>query len=234
MELEDGPSGSRHVDRSAQERHDHAGHCSPHSPMSTTDTPTYPNGPGVTRLICIDGTTKAALLFQLQHTGVRLNEAAQALFGDDRFTTSAIRSNVEIAELSVDGLGLRNGATIAQIVEQAEALGLSPCPLELGPHLRLQYTDQPEGHLGQAPSQHCAAPGSVTVASAPLGDDEATPKGFCLRRIEGALRLRGYRSWAGHVWSRHNVFVFSCLHNAAAQRGAAEHASLSLTRGVNE
>lgn len=202
--------------------------------MSTTHVPSYPNGLGVTRLIRIGGASKPELLSRLQQAGIRLNEAAQALFADDRFTTSIVSSIVEIAELSVDVLGFRNGATIAQIVERAEAVGLSPCPLELGPHFRLRYTDQPEGHLGQAPSRHRAPPVSVTVASAPLGEDEDTPKGFYLRRIEGVLWLRGYRSWAGHIWSAQDVFVFSRLQNAAVQRGDAELASLSLTHGFND
>ena len=183
--------------------------------MSATDTPTQRHGPWVGRLIRIGGTNKPELLSQLQLAGVRLNEAAQALFADDRFTTSAVSSLIEIAELSVASLSFHNGATIAQIVEQAAAIGLSLCPLELGPHFRLQYTDQPEGFLGQPPSQHRAPPGSVTVASAPLGEDEDTPKGFYLRTIEGTLWLRGYRSWAGHVWSPEDIFVFSRLHNAA-------------------
>jgi hypothetical protein len=83
------------------------------------------------------------------------------------------------------------------------------CPLELGPHLRLQFTDQPEGSLGQPVSQNCAPPGSLTVASAPLAQDDETPKGFYLRRIEGVLWLRGYRSWPGHIWSPQDMFVFS-------------------------
>ena len=183
--------------------------------MSVSETPTYAHGPWVRRLILIGGASKPELLYQLQLAGVRLNEAAEALFADERFTTLAAVSPIEIVELSVANTGLHSGATIAQIVEQAAAMGLSLCPLELGPHFRLQYTDQPEGFLGQPPSQHRAPPGSVTVASAPLGEDEDTPKGFYVRRIEGSLWLRGYRSWAGHVWSPEDVFVFARLHNAA-------------------
>ncbi len=187
----------------------------PSLPMSATDTPTHSHEPWVKRLIRIGGVNKPELLSQLQVAGVRLNEAARTLFVDERFTTSAVSSLIEIAELSVAKLSFHNGATIAQIVEQAAALGFALCPLELGPHFRLQYTDQPEGFLGQPPSQNRAPPGSITVASAPLSEDEDTPKGFYLRTIEGSLWLRGYRSWAGHVWSPEDIFVFSRLHNAA-------------------
>ena len=175
----------------------------------------FPNGSWVTRRIRVGGVCKLELLCRLQLGGVRLNESARTLFADDRFTTSAASSVVETAEVSVASLGLHNGAPFARIVEQAASIGLSPCPLELGPHFRLQYTDQPEGFLGQAASQHRAPPGSITVASTQLSDDEDTPKGFYLRRIEGALWLRGYRSSPGHVWNPEDIFVFSRLHNAA-------------------
>jgi len=160
------------------------------------------------RLIRTGGASKAELLSQLERAGVQLNDAARRLFDDERFTTSPVSSLVEIAEVSVAGLGLHDGATMAQIVEQAAARSLALCPLELAPHFRLQYTDQPEGFLGHPPSQHRAPPGSVTVASASLDEDQDTPKGFYLRIIEGTPWLRGYRSWAGHIWSPEDSLAF--------------------------
>jgi hypothetical protein len=144
----------------------------------------------------------------LNDAQVQLNLSARSLFADDRFTTSAVASLVATVQLSVQSLGLTAGATIVQIVEQAASADLSLCPLELGPHLRLQYTDQPEGSAGAPPAEHCAPPGSITVASVPLDDDDDTPKGFYLRRVDGILWLRGYRSWSGHIWSPDDVFVF--------------------------
>jgi hypothetical protein len=114
-----------------------------------------------------------------------------------------------VVETSVSALGFPDGATFAPIVERAAAQGLSLCPLELGPHLRLQRVDQEEGFVGQPASRHRAPPGSLTLASAPLADDEETPKGFYLRRIEGVLWLRGYRSWPGHHWSPEDMLVFT-------------------------
>lgn len=186
--------------------------------MSATDlTSAYSDGTPVTRRIRVGGVSKTALLARLESAGVRLNEFGLALFADHRFTTAPVRSVIEIVEMTVAGLGLHGGATFAQIIERAGETGLSVCPLELGPHFRLQYTDQPEGSLEQPPSRHRAPPGSITVASAPLSDndDEDTPKGFYLRRIEGVLWLRGYRSWAGHLWSPDDVLAFSRPRNAA-------------------
>jgi hypothetical protein len=184
--------------------------------MSVTHlTSTYPDGPSVTRRLRVGGTGKSELLSQLESAGVRLNEAARTLFADGRCTTSPDSSLIDIVELSVARLAFNSGATFTQIVEHATGLGLSLCPLELGPHFRLQYTDQPEGSLGQPPSQHRAPPGSITVASALLANDDDTPKGFYLRRIDGVLWLRGYRSRPRHFWSPDDVFAFSQLRDAA-------------------
>lgn len=168
-----------------------------------------------TRLARVGGVPKEELLSRLQEANVQLNEAAQALFADARFTTSSVSSFVETVQIPVAALGFPEGATFAKVLERAASNGLIPCTVELGPHLRLQFTDQPEGFLGQPASQHCAPPGSVTLASEPLAEDDETPKGFYLRRIEGDLWLRGYRSWSGHNWSPQDVFVFVRSRNVA-------------------
>lgn len=168
----------------------------------------YPSCSPAARTICVGGMTKHELLARLRDAKVQLNESARVLFAHDGFTTSSAVSRVEIAELSVADLGYAGGASIGQIYDRAAACGLSPCPLEAAPHLRLQYPDQPEGHIGHPPSQHRAPPGSLTVASHELPGDDDTPKGFYLRRIEGILWLRGYRSGPDHVWSGADRFVF--------------------------
>src|SRR5687767_13102490 len=132
----------------------------------------------VARTICVGGMTKHELLAQLQDAKIQLNESARVLFAHDKFTTSPAVSHVETVELSVADLGYSEGASIGQIHERAAARGLLLCPLEVAPHLRLQYLEQPEGHIGYPPSQHRAPPGSLTVASRELTSDDDTPKGF--------------------------------------------------------
>ena len=139
---------------------------------------------------------------------MRLNPLAEALFADERFTTSRERVPCAPVKVTVAELGLPDGGTFDAIVARAAERGLQLCPLELAPHLRLALLDQPEGAIGRPVTEHRAPPGSLTVASAPLCDDEEVPKGFYLRRIEGVLWLRGYQSWSGHVWSGEDTFVF--------------------------
>jgi hypothetical protein len=165
--------------------------------MQVKPEPIYPACPTITRTVSVGGVTKAELLGELQRNAISM-----------LFTTAAARSSVTTVELRVRDLGFRHGATIAEITTSAHALGLGLCPLELGPHLRLQYRDQPEGYWGQPIRSHQAPSGAVTIASAHLTDDDDVPKGFYLRRIKGVLWLRGYRSWPGHVWESDDRFVF--------------------------
>jgi hypothetical protein len=102
---------------------------------------------------------------------------------------------IETMEISVLDLGFTQGASDSSVLEASTVHGLALCPLELGPHLRLQ----PEGFLDRPPSKHCAPPNSITIASEPLTEDDDFPKGFYVRRIEGTLWLRGYCSSPEHI-----------------------------------
>jgi len=169
---------------------------------------TYPDCPAITRTVIVGGLTKSELLRELQRPSISLNESGERLFASDHFTTSEIRYSVTTVELTVRDLGFPRGATIAEITMRARALGLGLCPIELGPHLRLQYIDQPEGYWGQPLRRHQAPCGSITIASEKLTEDDDFPKGFYLRRIKGVLWLRGYRSGPEHVWEPDDHFIF--------------------------
>ena len=168
----------------------------------------YPDCDTIIRAVRVGGKSKPELLAELQRNGIQLNDYGRDLFAHSGFTTASATSDVATVELAVRSLGYARGATIAQLHERAAELGLGLCPLELGPQLRLQFLDQPEGHRGHPPSSHKAPPGSITVASRPLTDDHETPKGFYLRRIDGVLWLRGYRCALDDLWSPEDRLVF--------------------------
>lgn len=180
----------------------------PDSMFPAEALPIILNCRSVTRIVRVGGMSKPELLAEFQKRGIELNESGQTLFAHDNFTTSESTSLFETVEISVGDLGYARGATAAQIHQRAVKLGLTLCPLELGPHLRLQFLDQTEGHRGCPPSQHRAPSGSITVASRQLTEDDRIPKGFYLRRINGVLWLRGYCSGAEHIWSPEDRFVF--------------------------
>jgi hypothetical protein len=168
----------------------------------------YPDCPTILRTVEVGGLTKSELLQHLQRNAIAMNAAGETLFASDLFTTSATRYTVTTLELTVGKLGFPRGATSAEMYARAGALGLDLCPLELGPHLRVQYRDQPEGEWGQPARRHQAPSGSITIASEPLTDDDDVPKGFYLRRIQGVLWLRGYRAGPDHVWEPDDHLIF--------------------------
>lgn len=176
--------------------------------MTAQHAPSYPNCPTLIRTVTVGGLTKAALYQALQHNAILLNESAEQLFASPYFTTTATPYSVLTVELTVQDLGFPAGATTAEMVSRAGALGLGLCPMEVGPHLRLQYLDQPEGYWGQPVLEQQAPSGSITIASVPLVAADDFPKGFYLRRIQGVLWLRGYRAGADHLWSPGDHLVF--------------------------
>jgi hypothetical protein len=179
--------------------------------MPFETAPIYPHCPTTIRSVSVGGLTQSELLEELQRNAIALNEAAERLFASEQFTTAATRYCVTAMELTVQDLDFPQGATTAEIVERANALGLGLCPIELGPHLRLQYRDQAEGYWGQPQRIHQAPSGSLTIISEPLSEEEDFPKGFYLRRIQGVLWLRGYRSGAEHVWEPDDHLIFRPL-----------------------
>ncbi|MDQ6597945.1 helicase [Bacillus salipaludis] len=176
--------------------------------MSVERDKIYPDCPTLIKTVEVGGLTKSQLLQKLQQHSILMNELGERLFADDKFTFSDTIYSVRAVELKVRDLGFPEGATIPQLFEKANKVGLKLCPLELGPHLRLEYLDQPEGHSGKPFWRHRAPYGSVTIASEILSEDVDFPKGFYLRRIEGVLWLRGYIADDLHVLGPDDHFVF--------------------------
>ena len=167
----------------------------------------YPDSQVITRTIEIGGLTKLELTRKLQQQSISLNEYAERLLSNDKFTTSKTKYNLKTVELTIRNLGFPEGATMPQIFKRAEELGLDLCPLEVGPHLRLKYLDQPEGSTGNH-SRRQAPSGSITIASEIISEDDDFPKGFYLRKINGVLWLRGYIADDLHVWNTEDHFIF--------------------------
>jgi hypothetical protein len=168
----------------------------------------YPHCDFIPRAVRIGGMGKSELIEGLERKGVRLNEAARILFAHPGFTTDATVTSLSTIEITVANLGCLQGAVYSELCDRADALGLSPCPMELGPHLRLQLPDGEEIDAGDALSRHRAPPGSVTVVSRGIVPEEGIPRGFYLRRIQGVPWLRGYWSGPDHVWSPEDRLLF--------------------------
>ena len=159
--------------------------------MASKSESIYPGCPTILRNVEVGGVTKSALAQALAQNAISLNEYAERLLASDLFTTSETRYALTTVELAVRNLGFPRGATTPELHERAGELGLGLRPPELGPHLRLQYRDQPEGFVGMPIRQHRAPCGSITIASEPLADDNDSPKGLLSEADRGrALAAR--------------------------------------------
>lgn len=145
----------------------------------------------------IGGVAKEDLLARLLGEGVLLNDYARALFADEAFTTSPEAHVVRLAQVALPHIGLPAGGRFDEILERAAVRGLVPCPLEVGPHLRLAHLDQPVGPY-------------LTVASPELRPGTETPNGFYLRHLADGHHLRGWEAGPeNHYSPDFTDFVFA-------------------------
>ena len=88
--------------------------------------------------------------------------AADDLMRKPEFTVSDKETFVDLVRISLRELGLKDGAMYKEIFAKAEERGLRLCPAEVGPQLRLQYLDQPEGE-------------KLVIGMRPLNDGDSLP-----------------------------------------------------------
>ena len=77
--------------------------------------------------------------------GNKISKWASDILSKRAFTTSDTEMELDLVNVSARELGFEKGATRKEIYERALILGLQLCPAEVGPQLRLQYQDQPNG-----------------------------------------------------------------------------------------
>ena len=163
--------------------------------------------PRIHRLdVTVGGLSRSQLTSALSERGILLNAHAETLLENAVFDSSTAQM-VTLTERAVAELGFTEGASLSEILEAAQQQNLLLCPAETGPYLRLALTGQSTSadsvmSAGRAPE------GSLTVASAPLSDDDEYPKGFYLRVVDGQAWLRGYRCDDEHIWSADDRFLF--------------------------
>ena len=120
------------------------------------------------------------------------------ILGKPAFTVATEETELDLVVVSVAELGFKNGATSEQIYARAKELGLDLCPAEVGPQLRLQYKDQPNGEW-------------LIVAMEPITVSDGDLKLLFIvrRRSDSDLWLSSYHAEPGRVWSADGRFVFS-------------------------
>jgi hypothetical protein len=88
---------------------------------------------------------------------IAVGDSADEVLGRPAFTFTNERRELDLVVLSVAALGFGvEGGTLADIHARAIQLGFELCPEEVGPHLRLQYLNQPVGeflHVAMKPQR---------------------------------------------------------------------------------
>lgn len=125
----------------------------------------------------------------------RIGDWANDILGKAEFTCAGMETDVDLVVLSVADLGFKEGARYSQICEKAVEMGLALCPAEVGPALRLAYTDQPRGEW-------------VVIAMKAITDSHRGLLVFYLEHVRVELWLSGNLGRPDDFWSSDGRFVF--------------------------
>ncbi len=132
----------------------------------------------------------------IKQSGMYLGDYANQIIGKSAFTASETEMDANLVVVSIGELGFKKGATRGEIYERAQSLGLSLCPAEVGPQLRLQYTDQPKREW-------------LVIGMEPIADSGGDLFLFDVgRRGGGGQWLGTYYDRADGVWGADFRFVF--------------------------
>jgi len=125
----------------------------------------------------------------------KLSDWALDILGKSDFTVAAEESKVDLIKVTIAELGFKNGARCDQIYARAKELGLELCPAEVGPQLRLQYKNQPNGEW-------------ILVAMEPITDSGGDLGVFDVGCDDSGLWLDSLWSIPGNVWITDDPWVF--------------------------
>lgn len=126
---------------------------------------------------------------------MRIGNYADDILGKPAFKASDTEQDVDLVTMTVAELGFKGNATYKQICDKAIELGLELCPAEVGPQLRLQYTDQPMNEW-------------VIVAMEAIADSNGSLSVFDVVRLGDGTWLYSNCGRPGYVWNAGRRFVF--------------------------
>ncbi len=119
-------------------------------------------------------TTKMALWDALETAHCGVGTQAEEMLVRPEFKISKTKLSVDLVYLSVDELGIKTQASLADIYSRAEKRGLVLAAAEVGPQLRLHYFEQPLSeflNIGMEPitPYYDGGPSIFTVANGGAG-----------------------------------------------------------------
>ncbi len=133
----------------------------------------------------------------LERAGFRISELAGFLLART-WLANKISRTVDLVKVTVGELGFSNEATTTEIYARARELGLSLCPAEVGPALRLAYSHQPADEW-------------IYIAMEPIVDfysGDIDSDVFCVAHVGRGQWLRAPNVRAADCWDTGYVWVF--------------------------
>ena len=154
----------------------------------------FPEGKIQRTTIEIGGKTKKELKAEMRRQNIQIGRYAEFMMDSKDFTTAKNPEQTTLVRLKVGDLNLQIPNT-ENIYKKAEEFGLELCPAEVGPHYRLNYSDQPTNEW-------------LCVGMKQISGSDGGPNVFNLHRGGGGVWLDD--RWAGPAngWSSCGVFVF--------------------------
>ena len=135
---------------------------------------------------------------ELREQGFQTYDYAQDML--NKMETLKQKEKIDLVSFSVGQLGFPNGATLVQIYDKAKELDLELCPPQVGPELRLNYKDQPNGEW-------------LRIAMEAISGRDGRPRVFRVVSNDGGLWLCHYWSPLDSEWASFNRFVFRSRKN---------------------
>jgi len=155
----------------------------------------FPEGKIRRQTIEIGGQTEQELEAALEDAGFRISDYAHHMLRHEDFTTAKNPEQADLVRLTVGDLGFDHDPTTDEIYQRAQELGLELCPAEVGPHLRLDYKDQPLGEW-------------LRIAMKQISDPGGSPSVFRVGRLADGTWLNYYWALPTGEWDSDNRFVF--------------------------
>jgi hypothetical protein len=131
----------------------------------------------------------------LKSAGCNSGDWVRDILGKSAFSVATSEIELELVVVSSGDLGYTEAATRADIYARAQTHGLSVCPAEVGPQLRLQYKDQPNGEW-------------CIIAMEPIAGSDGVHKVFDVKRDGFGLWLDGSYGHPGSLWAPGSRWVF--------------------------
>ena len=129
----------------------------------------------------------------LEESGARISNWAGDILNKTKLSKS--KQSLDLVVLTVEELGFPQGAQLKDIYKAAINQGLGLCPAEVGPQLRLQYTNQPKGEW-------------LLIAMEPINDSDGDLRLFLVKRSDGDRWLSACYDYPDSRWYANNRFVF--------------------------